>query len=199
MPKGCNNNALADTNDSSVTFVGSGYSNCALTGSASNFAKTTHNGQECGIADLNGNMWEIASGFTRTDADGFLMLKESVDITTLTEAGAKDVANYDVIDLSDVISGNDGWTHLGNGANQVFEHNNVRTALGICTADGHTASGTTEFGNDGIYRYLRDQMVPLVGGSWGDGSRAGVFTVGVGSSFAHSNNYVGSRASVLVS
>ena len=64
FPKGCNNNALKDVNDTSVAFKASGYSNCALTGSGSNFAKTTHNGQDCGISDVNGNMWKIAVGLT---------------------------------------------------------------------------------------------------------------------------------------
>lgn len=64
FPKGCNNNALKDVNDTSVTFTSSGYSNCALTGSGSNFAKTTHNGQDCGVADVNGNMWKVVFGLT---------------------------------------------------------------------------------------------------------------------------------------
>lgn len=64
FPKGNNNNALADYNDASVKFKSSGYSNCALTGSGSNFAKTTDNGQECGTADVNGNMWKIVTGLT---------------------------------------------------------------------------------------------------------------------------------------
>ncbi|MDM5264673.1 hypothetical protein PF327_10750 [Sulfurovum sp. XTW-4] len=75
-PKGNNNNALADHADTSVTFTSAGnatYPNCALTGSGVPFAKTTHNGQECGIADLNGNMWEAMSGLiymARTGATG---------------------------------------------------------------------------------------------------------------------------------
>ena len=64
FPKGNNNNALKDVNDTSVSFASSGYSNCALTGSGSNFAKTTDNGQACGTADVNGNMWKIAIGLT---------------------------------------------------------------------------------------------------------------------------------------
>ena len=64
FPKGNLGNALHDVNDTSVTFTGSGYSNCALTGSGSNFAKTTHNGQNSGIADMNGNMWKIVTGLT---------------------------------------------------------------------------------------------------------------------------------------
>jgi len=36
----------------------------ALTGSGSNFAKTTHNGQACGIADVAGNIYKINPGMT---------------------------------------------------------------------------------------------------------------------------------------
>jgi hypothetical protein len=48
FPKGCNNGALADINDPSVTYTSAGDAgNSAkpLTGSASDLAKTTHNGQ----------------------------------------------------------------------------------------------------------------------------------------------------------
>ncbi len=63
-PKGCNNNALGDTDDGTVTYTSDGYSNCGKTGSGVPFAKTTHNGQACGVADLNGLMYEIMIGCT---------------------------------------------------------------------------------------------------------------------------------------
>lgn len=63
-PKGCNNNALRDIDDGTVLYVSDGYSNCGKTGSGTPFAKTTHNGQACGVADLSGLMWEIAIGAT---------------------------------------------------------------------------------------------------------------------------------------
>lgn len=91
-PKGNNNNALADHADTSVTFTSAGnatYPNCALTGSGVPFSKTTHNGQECGIADLNGNMWEAMSGLiymARTGATG----------TTGTDAVALTAHGYEV-------------------------------------------------------------------------------------------------------
>lgn len=212
MPKGNLNNALKDVNDSSVVFTPSGYSNCALTGSGEPFAKTTHNGQDCGIADLNGNMWEVASGFIRTDANGFLVLKESADITSiLTDStaqaggGAYDIDLYDVIDISDLVSGNDGWTYLGNGTEQVFGMSTdrasdtfKRTALGIPLATGVSASGTTEFGNDGIYRYLRNEMACRCGGSWGYSSNAGAFAMYLVAYRADSDDNVGGRASYLV-
>ncbi|TSA08011.1 MAG: hypothetical protein D4R73_09145 [Deltaproteobacteria bacterium] len=63
-PKGCNNNALRDTDDTTVVYLTDGYSNCGKAGSGFPFAKTTHNGQECGISDLNGLMYEISLGMT---------------------------------------------------------------------------------------------------------------------------------------
>jgi hypothetical protein len=64
FPKGCNNNALADTNDTTVKFTSDGYSNCGKTGSGVPFAKTTHNGQNCGVADVNGLLYEVNPGLT---------------------------------------------------------------------------------------------------------------------------------------
>lgn len=71
FPKGCNNNALSDVNDTSVVWESYGYSSCGKTGAAgygggagNEFAKSTHNGQACGVADLNGLMWEISLGVT---------------------------------------------------------------------------------------------------------------------------------------
>jgi hypothetical protein len=63
-PKGCNNNALRDVDDTTVIYQSDGYSNCGRTGSGVPFEKTTHNGQACGVADLNGLMWEVSIGMT---------------------------------------------------------------------------------------------------------------------------------------
>jgi hypothetical protein len=67
FPKGNNNNALKDSNDNGVTFTGAGnatYPTFALAGSGVPFAKTTHNGQACGVADVNGNIYKINIGMT---------------------------------------------------------------------------------------------------------------------------------------
>ena len=63
-PKGCNNNALGDVDDAEVSYVTDGYSICGKTGSGTPFAKTTHNGQACGVADVNGLMYEVNIGIT---------------------------------------------------------------------------------------------------------------------------------------
>lgn len=67
FPKGNNNGALKDIDDASVTFTSAGvaaYTAFALAGSGAPFAKTTHNGQACGITDVAGNIWKINPGMT---------------------------------------------------------------------------------------------------------------------------------------
>jgi hypothetical protein len=69
FPKG-NNNYGADYNDSSVTFpvctdsYWAGRNEARKNGSGSTFAKTTHNGQNCGVSDLQGDQWQIVQGLT---------------------------------------------------------------------------------------------------------------------------------------
>jgi len=218
MPKGCLVSALKDVNDASVTYDASGYSNCGLTGSGSPFSKTTHNGQNCGIADLNGNMWEVASGFTLIETTAgspaptdFRILLESTDITAILDdtttagTGAYDMALYEQIDFTGIVDANDGWTYLGNGTNAVFAMSINRTtadykktALGIPTSTGVSASGTTEFGNDGLYRYLRNEMACLVGAYWGSSSYAGIFSVNLYKYRTNPFDGAGGRASYLV-
>ena len=86
-PKGNDNNALKSEADvlqsggSAVTFTSAGtttYPNFALTGSGSSLAKTTHNGQACGIADVAGNIYKINPGMT--------CIATSKNITAATQA-----------------------------------------------------------------------------------------------------------------
>ena len=212
IQKGCNNNALKDTNDN-VYFASSGYSNCALTGSGDPFAKTTHNGQSCGVADINGNMWEMASGFIKlNDTDAvFKVLKETVtisdiinDSTAQASGGAYDPDLYDDLDLTGVIS-SDTTTTFGNDINPVFDMSTdvssdtyKKTCNGIPLAAGKSAGGTTEFGNDYIREYWRNQMACLVGGGWYSNSTAGAFALTLNLYRAHSYYAVGGRASFFV-
>jgi len=215
MPKGNLVSALHDVNDTSVVFTASGYSDCALTGSGNPFAKTTHNGQSCGVADLNGNMWEVASGFILLETvaaspapTDFRVLKETVSIADLaTDTEAYTSANYDTIDLTDLIPVNETGTsvYFGNGVNQVFAMSTdtnsdlyKRTAIGIPIADGVSAAGTTQFGNDYLYKYFRNEMACFVGGYWGNSSDAGVFAGTLSNTRTSSAAAVGGRASCFV-
>jgi hypothetical protein len=184
MPKGNNNNALRDANDSGVVFATSGHSSCALTGSGVPFAKTTHNGQACGVADVNGNMWRVNPGLTKlneTDAI-FKILKTSVKPQDITAANLHDTALYDDLDLSALMpTGAQGWIYFGNGSSQVFSSSSDVNSLdfraacaGIPLSTGVSAGGTSAFG-DGFYRWWRTNLLPLSGGYWGRSFNAGVF------------------------
>lgn len=218
FPKGCNNNALGDTNDSAISYTSDGYSNCGKTGSANLFSRTTHNGQNNGVADLNGNMWEITLGLTKAgttsgdtiqlaDGSDFYLLKESTDITTLTSGwdGALDAWGntthlatlYDTITLAHITGA--AWGRFGSGSNQVLDgavsgDGYKMTGAGIYTSAGHDASGTNEFGLDGIYEYNRANLAVLSGGTWNNGSNAGVWAASLSNHRSNSSHYVGFRS-----
>ena len=233
FPKGCNNNALGDVNDSAVKWQSDGYLNCGKTGSAGYgggagnvFAKSTHNGQDSGVADLNGNMWEINSGMTRpgtstsdatqqNDATQFYILKESVDVNALTGnwgsgnaafGNATHLATlYDAITLSH-ISNAGVWGLFGNSAtptnavldNAVSGDGYRQTAMGIYTSTGHDNTGINLFGLDSIYEYHRANLCLPSCGTWYNTTNAGVWSLFLHNYRTYSNYDVGFRAAADV-
>ena len=210
-PKGCNNNALRDCDDTTVIWETDGYSNCGKTGSAGYgggagnvFAKSTHNGQNCGSADDNGLMYEISIGVT-CDGTNFYVAKQATAMKTFTNgdnAAATDHwGRYDMFDVLTVpfITGNDGWAYFGNGANQVLADDvsgNAWLLAGLGfpeTADGLGSPGTNLFGKDGLYRYIVNKLCLLVAHVWGDGSTAGVWGVAFDYARSYSGSHVGFR------
>ena len=204
FPKGCNKNSLADTNDAGVTFTTAGDSGTSAkpkTGSGSPFAKTTHNGQSCGVADLNGALYQVMLGITnagtsatdttqKTDGNAYV-LKTSVALSSLTYGwnGTND-AWGDTTNLAtkyDLETGLFPWgsatglVYFGSGSNQVFSGATSgiswkRTACGIQNAtSGADATGTSQFGNDGCYQYNRANLFAMSAASWNGAASAGVF------------------------
>jgi hypothetical protein len=207
QPKGCNNNALADNDDASVTYTGSGYSNCGLTGGVPDavFAKITHNGQKCGVADLNGNMWEVVAGYI-TDASGnHFVLKESVDIKSLTASAAYDTANYDAITIP--LTLDNTQVAFGNGTNQFFSGSTDRNSdaykldnIGLPMADTAVSSaGTARYGQDGFWRYQTALMCPIAGGHWNNAALSGVRARSLNNTRTTSYTAVGGRACLIPS
>jgi len=205
-PKGCNNNALRDSNDSSVTFSSSGYSSQALSGSGVPFAKTTHNGQACGVADVNGNMWRVNPGITKLTNDDavFLLLKTTVTPETLTAANLHDPSLYDEVDLIDLFpTGTSSTILFGNGAETVFStSSSVNTTdfrlacAGLPLSTGVSAGGTNTFGNDALFRNWVINLLPLSGGGWYNSPGAGVFARSFTDASSRSHHYVGGAACV---
>lgn len=209
FPKGCNNNALRDANDTSVLYVSDGYSNCGKTGSGMIFAKTTHNGADCGIADLNGLMWEVSLGITYDAAQSkFFTAKQDTAMKDFTpgNSGATDhwgavgiAAMMEEVSIPD-FSPTSEWKKLGNGANQVLSEDSfgsgwLLTALGLPRdLDGQSASGTVQFGNDGFYWSLRDGLCLLSCAGWSNALHAGPWAAYWGSARSYSSYDVGLRA-----
>ena len=207
FPKGCNNDALRDAHDASVLYTSDGYLNCGKTGSGTPFAKTTHNGQECGVADLNGLMWEVTPGIT-SDGSSFFVLKPTVSMGVLNggNASASDVwgaaslaANYDNIGATYGALTASSTTKLYGNASQVFSEAQSGNAwnvagLGIPLLGG--VGGTNAFGNDGFYDYRPSEMCALSGGRWSSIATAGVWSLSLPYARGSSIDFSGFRAAI---
>ena len=202
FPKGCNNDALSDANDTTVVYASAedtGNANKPKTGATANFAKTTHNGSANGVADLNGGMFEVTIGITNfgsnatastaiTD-DTIYVLKQSVDVATLTGGwnGTNDVwgnaenlaTKYDSVTSPHPLGSTTGNVNWGNGTNAVFQNEANGVNRDICgfipKNSSSTATGANLFGNDRFIKNNKQNLVPLACGYWTNSSSGGVF------------------------
>jgi len=216
FPKGCNNNALGDTNDGDLNFVSDGYSNCAKTGSANLFARTTHNGQVCGVADLNGNMWHIAPGLTMDSSDpavGHLYVLSTTaamrDVTSgntlATDLwGATGIAAlYDDLGVMSSISG-----IALNFSDRTLDYGSASQVISEAVSGGAwqmagagipiSAGGSNAFGTDGIWDYSTNELCPRSGGNWANASDAGVWALLLHDTRSNSYNDVGFRSALYL-
>jgi hypothetical protein len=203
-PKGCNNNALGDVNDDTIKYTSAGDAgNSAkpLVGSLYNLAKASHNGQGSGVIDINGSMWEVALGLTMpgssSTASGTIannnlyVLKESISLSSLTNdwntatsawgTSANLDTKYDLIASGVSLSGLGDWIQWGNGDAGVFytqSSGGERALSGIIppTNNELSSGGINLLGNDGLYRYTRENLYVLFGADWYFASSAGVFS-----------------------
>lgn len=224
FPKGCNNNALADVNDTSVTWTGNGVNAAVgLTGSASNFAKSTHNGQNSGIADLNGLFYEAALGLTnigmsatsttQITTNTIYLLKQSAALSSLTAGwdGATDAwgnttnlsTRYDAVTSPITVSAS-ATEYWGSGTNQVFDPALSGVGRDLCgvlpkndAADD--ATGTNMCGNDYMRHYNVQNMFPLFGGGWSSSASAGVLCRNLSLSRSNDNSGASFRVAAYVS
>ena len=215
FPKGCNNDALGDTNDADLSFVSDGYSNACKTGSANLFARTTHNGQNCGVADLNGCMWEINPGLTmdgNATSNNLFILKTSVAMKAVTGGTTLETslwgstgraAQYDDLGPMNAFTGYalnfTGRTLTYGSASQVLSAETSGVPWAMAGAGVPlVAGGANQFGNDGIWDYSTADMCPLSGGNWTSGSAAGVWALSLYASRTGSDGGVGFRAALYL-
>ena len=200
FPKGCNNGSRQDVNDTSVSWtVSPDTAAKGLTGSASNFAKSTDNGANNGCADVNGLMYQVALGMTNygisaTDStqittNTIYVLKKTAYLKDLTAGwdGVTDAwgnttnlaTRYDAVTSPITISAS-ATVYWGSGANQVLSPDTTGVAHDLCgflpkndaAAD---ATGTSQFGTDRMYKYNRTNMYPYTAGYLIESASAGVF------------------------
>ena len=210
FPKGCNNNALGDSNDAALTFVSDGnttYPTASKTGSANVIAKTTHNGQNCGVVDLNGCMWEICLGLT-SDGTNFYVMKTAVAMksvtagnTSATDAwGAAGIAAlYTSVGATyGAVTASSTYKVVGS-AGQVLDastsgNNWAMTGGGVPLTSG----GSNQFGNDGLWDWRINELCPVAGGTWSNGSLSGVWALFLSNVRSDSSGHVGFRAALYL-
>lgn len=195
FPKG-SNNYRKDYNDSSVTFSQhSKYSDFGKTGSGTPFAKTTHNGQACGVADVNGCMWQPLLGVYQTSGGTFAVAKESYKMHDFTTGNYNTSSNFDTV--SGFYSSSSGY--WGNGSNCAFTTETSGAKRAMCgvfpVSSGAGNSGTALFGNDYARYGASTGYVVLAAGVYYGASSAGVWCrAGTLSDWNGDYNHVGFRA-----
>ena len=181
FPKGCNNNALGDANDGEILYTNSDTSQKSKpdTGSANHFARTTHNGCNSGVCDLNGCIEQVATGVMGYGSGiAFYISPESVKLTDFTK---DNVNNYSDTKL---------YASVGNipekvyywgstSANTFFtdKNGNNRAKCGLWP-NASSTSGVNEFGADyaqSLYADSSSQGLLRCCGSWSQSTAAGVF------------------------
>jgi len=210
FPKGCNNNALKDHLDATVIYQPDGSeTNCGLTGSASIPAKVSHNGQECGVMDLNGLVYNIATGLT-SDGTNYYILKPDVDVSTMTSGAslATDVwgatsyaANYTNVGPSYGAMDNAAENKGMGSENQVLSEaidglGWEMTGAGIPLLDG--IGGSNMFGNDYFYPRLVSSLCPIVGMRWTYHASAGCWALFLNNSRTNACHTVGFRSALYL-
>jgi len=192
FPKGNNNNALGDANDATIAYTWDGnatYAGCGKTGSANFFARTTHNGQNCGIADLNGLVWEISPIGLTSNGSNYFLLNTAVDVATITSGvslatdawGATGLAAMytDLGTTYGPLTASSSNKIFGNAAQVISEATSgtawAMAGAGIPLVGG--VGGSNQFGSDYMYDARPNEMCPIVGGGWDASSAAGVWAV----------------------
>lgn len=182
FPKGNNNNsssAPGDTNDSTVKYtVHSKEGDFGKTGSGTPFAKTTHNGQDCGICDINGLQYQPLLGIVQSGTSGeYMVAKESIKMHDFTTSNYNTSISFDSYSTGTPTAGLGRC--FGNDPNCAFYTASSGAGRALCgvipTSTGRSSGGTTLFGNDFGRFNTSTPYVVLASGNSRDGSNAGVW------------------------
>lgn len=170
-PKGNNNGSLGDVDDPSVKWTAhSAYELFSKTGSGAPFNKTTHNGQNCGVTDVNGNNAQIVIGWQSRGFKQMMLMKESVKAHDITRVNNSDISLFGFLTIS---YGNDagGW---GTNAFFVGESGMNRAMCGIYPRVLQSRS-LPLFGTDVAYVTYGETKTLSVAGVYNSGAGAGIW------------------------
>jgi len=152
FPKGCNNDALKDSYDTAVTYQSDGFLNCGKTGSAGYgdgagnvFAKTCHNGQANGVADLNGLVQEVDIGLTCISTNKTItgITKANPAVITSASHGLANGTQIAIAAVSGMTQVNNVIHTVANATLNTFELSGVdSSAYTTYTSGGTITSGT---------------------------------------------------------
>ena len=174
LPRG-NTNKLKDYDDSSVTWAADPkYNDKGLTGSCNTFAKSTHNGQNNGVADLKGILYQVVTGYIGSGS--YYFLKPEVDITTLDKDAMYNNSNHNSRSMP--FSGWHGWDQ-----NKPMFNNDSTGIHWDCCGFLNTVTNVGDkyiagmFEEDQQYITTTTNCFPYFGCGWngGDGRDGGLF------------------------
>ena len=182
--------------------IKTGYAGYPKTGTGVPFAKTTHNGQNCGIADVNGTRKEVTIGATfwgvtpdsevehDTPVIYSFSLKETVRISSLTGHwentssgygawGNRAHIEYLYEPIVTLITGNNRLGALDSPTyDSSLEGDQwLRTCIGVPLEGGFNTSGTETFGRDLVDITSRENKLFSFGGDQSGSSSSGVCSI----------------------
>lgn len=190
------------------------YTNRTYTGSGP--ASWRHDNTPFGIADLCGNVWEWQTGM-RLNA-GEIQIFENNNAALVTADFSAGSASWKAIDgatgtlvapgsagtVKYATSGTADYTLVRASGSSFEGMTNPGTnpvsaaALAVLKAAGLFPIASAGLGSDAFYVDVTSERVPFRGGTWNDGSDAGVFALHLSYARSHSSPSIGARPAFVL-
>jgi len=161
--------------------------------------KTSHNGNPNGIFDMNGNIWEWLDGMKLVN--GKIYVAGDLDSSPTKPGNSFNALEADWYDTGYYINwdGASSITFSNIGTGTIGSFNIQFDDLAGASDDlkklaiGPVQTGQNKHGADHTYWNNSGERLPLRGGTWINGSLAGVFALNLNYARTHRNWYIGFR------